>query len=77
MVEGGIVPSAWLVTIVTLAAAAPLVNVVVLVATVAGRWRFQECMIGMAVKAGGLFMLADKAKPGRVMIECHFSPADR
>lgn len=77
MVEGGILPSGWLVTIVTLAAAASLVGIVVLVATVAGRWRFQECVIGMAVKAGGLFMLADKAKPGRVMIECNFSPADR
>jgi len=52
MVKRRILPSSRSVAVFTLFAAASVMGVITCVASVAGCWRFRECLVGVAVEAG-------------------------
>ena len=69
MIERCVEPPGRFVTVTTLCAAAAFMCIVALVAAVAGCRCFQESMVGVTFKTGGLLVLTDESEPGRVMVE--------
>lgn len=62
--------------VIALAAAAALMRIIALVAAVAGRWCFLECLVGVTIKTGSLFVFADEAETSNVVIKADLDPVD-
>ena len=77
MVERRVKPSRRFMAVLTFVTAAAVVDIIALVAAIAGSWSFKECLVSMTVETGGLFVLADQTEAGCVMIEFDFDPIDR
>lgn len=52
MVKRRVLPPSRLVAVLTLFAAASVMRVITCMASVAGCWRFRECLVGVAVETG-------------------------
>jgi len=77
VIERGVEPPGWLVAVAAFRTAAALMRIVSLVAAVASGRRFQEGLVGVTAKAGGLFVFSDKAETGGVVIKRNLDPAGR
>ena len=77
MVERRVKPSRWFMAVLTFVTAAAVVDIIALVAAIAGRWSFKECLVSMTGETGGLFVLADQAEAGYFVIKTDFGPIDR
>ena len=76
MVERGVMPVSRLVAVSALLATAPIVGIVLGMATEAGGRRFDKAVIGMAVKAASRCVIADQFEAGIGVVKCHVFPPD-